>query len=81
MPMNIHLQYFSLFRDARGCADETLRTSAGTPADLFRELDLEKVYPLDPRRLRVAVNDEFASWETSLSEGDRVVFIAPVAGG
>jgi sulfur-carrier protein len=79
--MNIHLQYFSVFRDARGCSDETLVTSSATPADLFRELDLEEVYPLDPRRLRVAVNDDFVSWETNLSEGDRVVFIAPVAGG
>jgi molybdopterin converting factor small subunit len=31
--------------------------------------------------LRVAVNDEFCDWERPLVEGDRVVFIPPVAGG
>ncbi|MDG1462804.1 MAG: MoaD/ThiS family protein, partial [Gammaproteobacteria bacterium] len=30
---------------------------------------------------KVAVNDEFSSWDASLSDGDHVVFIPPVAGG
>jgi molybdopterin synthase sulfur carrier subunit len=31
--------------------------------------------------LRVAVNDEFGDWSQELADGDRVVFIPPVAGG
>jgi molybdopterin converting factor small subunit len=29
----------------------------------------------------VAVNDEMASWDSSLSDGDEVLFFPPVAGG
>jgi molybdopterin converting factor small subunit len=32
-------------------------------------------------RLKVAVNDEFRDWDAVLADGDRVVFIPPVAGG
>jgi len=31
--------------------------------------------------LKVAVNEEFAAWDRPLADGDRVVFIPPVAGG
>jgi len=31
--------------------------------------------------LRVAVNEEFSDWQRPLEDGDRVVFIPPVAGG
>jgi molybdopterin converting factor small subunit len=31
--------------------------------------------------LKVAVNDEFSDWAQTLADGDRVVFIPPVAGG
>jgi molybdopterin converting factor small subunit len=31
--------------------------------------------------LRVAVNESFSDWSRPLAEGDRVVFIPPVAGG
>jgi len=31
--------------------------------------------------LKVAVNEEFAAWDRELADGDRVVFIPPVAGG
>jgi molybdopterin converting factor small subunit len=31
--------------------------------------------------LKVAINDEFAAWDTQLASGDTIVFIPPVAGG
>jgi len=31
--------------------------------------------------LAVAVNEEYGSWRTGLSEGDVVTFISPVSGG
>jgi molybdopterin synthase sulfur carrier subunit len=35
--------------------------------------------PVD--RVRVAIDGEFASWNTPLREGAELVFIPPVAGG
>ena len=34
-----------------------------------------------PRPGVVVVNEEFAEWDTPIGDGDRVVFIPPVAGG
>lgn len=81
MEKQVHLDYYALFREARGRASETVTTRAASPRELFAELGLERVCALDPAWLQVAVNDEFAAWDAGLHPGDRVVFIAPMAGG
>jgi len=35
----------------------------------------------DPDRLRVAINHEFAGWQTALADGDELALIQPVSGG
>lgn len=79
--MKIELLHFALFRESLGKDQETVTTTAASPRALYKELGLELVMELDPHRLRVAVNEEFAAWDTQLRDGDRVAFIAPVAGG
>lgn len=77
----IGMQYYAMFRGARGTDAETLTTLSATPRELYAELGLDAAFPLDPKRLKVAVNDEFGDWDQALGNGDLVVFIAPVAGG
>lgn len=81
MEKRLALEHYALFRDARGTSAETVTTRAATPRELFSELGLDAACPLDPAWLKVAINDAFASWDTALQAGDRVVFIAPMAGG
>lgn len=81
MEKQIHLEHYALFREARGTSTETVVARAATPGELFSELGLDAVCAPDPAWLRVAVNDAFADWQAPLKPGDRVVFIAPVAGG
>lgn len=78
---SVEVLYFSRLREARRTPSEKVVTAAASPRELYTELRLEQAYPLDPRWVRVAINDEFASWESELHEGDRVAFITPVAGG
>jgi molybdopterin converting factor subunit 1 len=78
---SIAVQYFALLRDQAGRAEEKLATEAATPAALFDELSARHRFTLPRSVLRVALNDEFARWDQSLREGDRVAFIPPVAGG
>jgi molybdopterin converting factor small subunit len=52
-----------------------------TPRELFEELKSRHPFSLPSTLLRVAVNDEFGDWSQKLADGDRVVFIPPVAGG
>lgn len=77
----IHVQYFAAFRDQAGRDEETVETEALDPAALYRELQSRHGLGLGADRLKVAVNDEFATWDRSLQDGDRIVFIPPVAGG
>jgi molybdopterin-guanine dinucleotide biosynthesis protein A len=79
--MSLRVQYYALFREQAGRSEEVLETTAGTPADLYRELQLRHPFKLAPEQLKVAINDEFASWDAALMPGDTVVFIPPVAGG
>lgn len=81
MEKQVHLEHYALFREARGSACETVTTQAASPRALFTELGLGDVCTLDPAWLKVAVNDAFTSWDADLRHGDRVVFIAPMAGG
>lgn len=75
------IRYFALLREQRGLGHETLATAAATPAALYAELAARHGFTLGAERLRVAVNGDFAGWQTPLRRGDEVVFIPPVAGG
>jgi molybdopterin-guanine dinucleotide biosynthesis protein A len=80
-PMQLKIQYYALMREQAGRSEETLETSATTPADLYTELSARYGFTLSREQLKVAVNSEFASWSRKLAAGDSVVFIPPVAGG
>lgn len=77
----ITVQYFAILREERGVNEETVETEATTPAALYEELKLRHRLSLPAERVRAAVNEAFVSNGTLLCEGDRVVFIPPVAGG
>ena len=79
--LNIRLRYFAVLREQAGCDSEKCQTSALTPAELYAELKEEKGFALEQDTLRIAVNGDFVSFDTSLKDGDEVVFIPPVAGG
>jgi len=79
--MQLTIQYFALLREQAGRSIETLETLAGTPADLYAELNARYGFTLAQERLKVAVNNDFADWSRRLEAGDSVVFIPPVAGG
>jgi molybdopterin-guanine dinucleotide biosynthesis protein A len=80
-PMQLKIQYYALMREQAGRSEETLETSASTPAGLYEELVERYGFTLSRDQLKVAVNSEFSDWSRKLNVGDAVVFIPPVAGG
>lgn len=76
----IRVQYFAVLRERAGRSAEELETSATTAGDLYQELETRYSFPR-LASVKVAINDEFRDWGSKLAEGDRVVFIPPVAGG
>ncbi len=77
----IRVQYFALLREQAGRSDESVRTTARTPRELYDELRARYPFTLGAELLRVAVNGDFGDWSQPLADGDAVVFIPPVAGG
>lgn len=78
---SVRVQYFALLREQAGRSEETLKTSARTPADLYAELQTRYGFTLPTEMLKVAVNSEFGDWDQPLQNDDSIVFIPPVAGG
>jgi len=77
----LHVQYYAAFREATGLSEETVRSAAGTAADLYQELSRKHGISYGLSVLRVALNDHVVPWDTPVADGDTVVFLAPFAGG
>jgi len=80
-PKTINLQYYAGLREKRGCSKETITTRAATVEELYDELIEQHDFEHPKSSLRVAINDEFRDWGSSLESDDLVVFIPPVSGG
>jgi molybdopterin-guanine dinucleotide biosynthesis protein A len=80
-PRTLRVQYYAILREQAGRSEETLDTTATTPAELYDELRQRHPFQLNPAQLKVALNSDFSDWNTPLRHGDTVVFIPPVAGG
>lgn len=79
--ITLQIQYFAILREQRGLREEKLNTSAATAEALYEELRARHGFTLPGNRIRAAVNDAFVEAQAPLRDGDRVVFIPPVAGG
>lgn len=77
----LDVHYFAILREQRGLSQEKLTTAAATPGALYDELRARHGFTLPGDRVRAAVNDAFVDAGAALRDGDRVVFIPPVAGG
>jgi MoaD family protein len=79
--MKLTVKYFALFRDQVGAASETMEWEGGSADALFKHLTGKHSLLMPEAAALVAINDEMVDWETSLQEGDEVLFFPPVAGG
>jgi molybdopterin synthase sulfur carrier subunit len=77
----IDVQYFAILREQRGLTSEKVATAATSPTALYEELRARHRFTLPADRVRAAINDDFVAADAPLRDGDRVVFIPPVAGG
>ena len=81
--MRISVLYFAVFREKLGTDSETLELPAGAKvADAVAALAARHA-PIAKLagKFRVAVNQDFATDDHALSDGDELALIPPVAGG
>lgn len=81
MNKTVSVEYFTILRDERGESSETVTTDAETYRDFYDKLKGKHGFSLDSERLMLIVNNSPREWNESLSDGDKVVFIPPIAGG
>lgn len=81
MNKQIHVTYFAILREQRGLSSEKVSTAATTARELFLELALRHRFSLPVDRVRVAINGEFAAWDSPIQPEVNVALIPPVAGG
>ena len=79
--LNLHLQYYALFREQACKSQETLDLPVTNALELYAYLQTHYGFSLDAKLVKVSINENFAPLEQILKNGDRVVFIPPVAGG
>lgn len=80
--MNITVLYFASLADNSHKGSEPLTLETGTSLnELYNSLQTRYQFRQQPAELRVAINDEFASWDEAIKDGDTIAFIPPVAGG
>ena len=78
----VYVRYFAALREWAGVEDEVVAIADGEGcAELYERLRVRHGFGLPWEAMGIAVNDEFAAKTAALVHGDRVVFIAPVAGG
>ncbi|MSQ43300.1 MAG: MoaD/ThiS family protein [Chloroflexi bacterium] len=79
--VRIELRYFARVRELLGRRADTRTFPAGTTiADIWQSLS-EECPSLAGLTWKPSVNQEYATPETVLHDGDEVVFIPPVSGG
>jgi molybdopterin synthase sulfur carrier subunit len=77
----IRVYYYAILREARGRAEDTVKTNACTARELYEELKKQHGFRWPAEKLKVAINDEITDWATVLKSDDEVAFLPPVAGG
>ena len=81
--MTIHIRYFAMLQEQAGRTQESfeIATPESTGEYLFQLLSQKYHFALTQNLVKIAINDEFRDWRHPVRDGDRVVFIPPVAGG
>lgn len=78
----LDVSYFAMLKDAAQKSHERIPWKDGENGySLYQKLAEQYGFKIELGQLRIAVNDDFVSFEQALKPGDHVVFIPPVAGG
>ena len=77
----ITVRYFAMFREAAGIGEETVTIDGATARDVFEATRYRHRSSEPVDHCKVAINDELASWDSEINDGDVVLVFPPVAGG
>jgi len=77
--MSIQVKFFASLREKMGISETKIEsTTASTAGEVWDQITNNADRPLN---VLVAINLEYAQYESTVSEGDEVAFFPPVTGG
>ena len=77
--MSIQVKFFASLREKIGLSETTIESTAASTANEVWE---QTTHNADrPLNVLVAINLEYAQFDSPVSEGDEVAFFPPVTGG
>ena len=81
--MTVRVRLFAFLRDAAGVEACHVVLKPGARGLEVKARLIEQYHPLEGWMscARLAINNEYRPWETSLHDGDEVALIPPVSGG
>ena len=82
LPSQVQVRLFAGLREAMGWSEQLVELAPAadaTPHQLWRQLGLQPAHL--PAGVRVAINQQFATWDASLAAGDELAFLPPISGG
>ncbi len=77
----VRIRFFALFREEAGTDEIWVDTEAASLGGLFAEMGDRLNISHELPGVKVAVNDEMASFDDPVEDGATVLFFPPVAGG
>ncbi len=77
----VKLHFYAGLREEAQCSELEIMTKASNIAELFSEMRARFHFSLSQKSMRFAKNHQLIEPEASVSDGDSIVFIAPVSGG
>ncbi len=79
--MLVNIKYFAALKDSTNIGHESIETKSKTANDLFEELHNKYNFSIDKKYIKVAINESYQSFDSTLNPNDTIVFIPPVTGG
>ena len=79
----VRVRFFARLREQAGTEIEVLEVEPGSSLGAVYDA-MRRKHPrleADMKAVRGAINQEFADWTATVSNGDEVAFIPPVSGG
>jgi molybdopterin converting factor small subunit len=78
---NIHILFFGRLKDTWATTKMDWQTTAINVNELYAEL-LQKANETPHKEsIKVAINDEFCEWNSTIHDADTVAFLPPASGG
>lgn len=77
----LEILFFGKLKETWNTNKLTIETTTSNVEELYQELLKDIVLPPHKPSIKVAINDEFVTWESETTSNDTIAFLPPASGG